>query len=137
MQKTGVPLVLPISPDLHAAIDAMPKGMTFLTLNGPAFKPGDFSQWFARQCRDAGIPRGYAAHGLRKAACRRLAEAGCSTSVIAAITGHKTLRAVEPYVRAADQARMARMGMEKVAAAFGHELETSPVNLALPVSKKG
>ena len=29
-------------------------------------------------------------HGLRKAMCRRLAEAGCSASQIAAISGHKT-----------------------------------------------
>jgi hypothetical protein len=55
VQKTGVPLVLPISPDLRAAYDAMPKGMNFLTLNGHAFKPGDFSQWFAAvpRCRCA------------------------------------------------------------------------------------
>jgi integrase len=130
-------VLLPILPDLRAAIDAMPKGMSFLTLKGHPFKPGDFSGWFARQCRYAGIPPGYAAHGLRKAACRRLAEAGCSASVIAAVTGHKTLRAVEPYVRAADQARMARMGAEAVAAAFGARVETSAVNPALPVCKKG
>jgi phage terminase large subunit GpA-like protein len=37
-----------------------------------------------------GLPAGRSAHGLRKAACRRLAEAGCSDSVIAAISGHKT-----------------------------------------------
>jgi integrase len=129
--------VLPISPDLRAAIDAMPKGMTFLTLRGHPFKPGDFSQWFARQCRYAGVPPGYTAHGLRKAACRRLAEAGCSASVIASISGHKTLREVERYVREADQARMARIGMEAVAAAFGTKVETSSVNPALPVSKKG
>ena len=137
--KTGVALVLPFVSEFRAAAEAMPKGMTFLTLKGHTFKPGDFSQWFARACRAAGIPSGYAAHGLRKAACRRLAEAGCSASVIAAITGHKTLRAVEVYVRAADQARLARMGAEAVAAAFGQEngVKTSAVNPALPVSKKG
>jgi integrase len=57
------------------------------------------------------LPKHCAAHGLRKAACRRLAEAGCSANVIAAISGHMTLREVERYTRAADQERMARLGM--------------------------
>ena len=34
---------------------------------------------------------------LRKAACRRLAEAGCTAHQIAAIGGHLTLRGVERY----------------------------------------
>lgn len=36
-------------------------------------------------------------HDLRKAAARRLAEAGCSANEIAAITGHKTLEEVGRY----------------------------------------
>lgn len=119
-QKTSRPLEIPIFPELRAALDVMPcEHMTFLTLKGHAFKPGDFTGWFARQCRAAGLAPGCSAHGLRKAACRRLAEAGCSASVIASISGHKTLREVERYVRDADQAKMARMGMEAVALAFG------------------
>ena len=53
------------------------------------------------------------AHGLRKAAARRLAEAGCSASEIAAITGHRTLAEVERYTRAADQERLARQAMQR------------------------
>ena len=45
--------------------------------------------------RDAGLPRRCELHGLRKAAARRLAEAGCSASEIMAITGKKTLAEVE------------------------------------------
>jgi integrase len=48
---------------------------------------------------------------LRKAAARRLAEAGCSANVIASTTGHKSLNEIERYTKAADQARMARDGM--------------------------
>ena len=58
-----------------------------------------------------GLPKGFSAHGLRKAACRRLAEAGCSANVIASISGHKSLDEIELYTRAADQVRMAREGM--------------------------
>ncbi len=63
--------------------------------------------------REAGLPSRCKAHGLRKAAARRLAEAGCSASEIAAITGHKTLAEVERYTRAADQERLARQAIKR------------------------
>jgi len=56
------------------------------------------------------LPPHCAARGLRKAACRRLAEAGCSANVIASISGHTTLTEVARYTKAADQERMARDG---------------------------
>src|SRR5262249_7245527 len=65
-------------------------------------------------CNEAGLPRGTSAHGLRKAACRRLAEAGCSANLIAAVSGHKSLREVQRYTEAADQARMARSAIETI-----------------------
>ena len=56
---------------------------------------------------------GLLVHGLRKAACRRLAESGCSANEIAAISGHVSLREVERYTKAADQERMARNALER------------------------
>jgi integrase len=50
--------------------------------------------------REAGLPARASVHGLRKAACRRLAELGCSANVIAAISGHATLREVSRYTAA-------------------------------------
>ncbi|MGA8229780.1 MAG: tyrosine-type recombinase/integrase [Xanthobacteraceae bacterium] len=64
--------------------------------------------WFRVRCDEAGLPPKCAFHGLRKAACRRLAEAGASANVIAAISGHKSLSQVEHYTKQADQARLAR-----------------------------
>jgi integrase len=52
------------------------------------------------------------AHGLRKAACRRLAEAGCTEKQIAAISGHASLSEVQRYTKAADQERLARAAMK-------------------------
>jgi hypothetical protein len=52
--------------------------------------------------------------GLRKACCRRLAEAGCTAVEIMAISGHKSLAEVERYVKAANRKRMAKATMEKV-----------------------
>ena len=62
------------------------------------------------------MPRGRVAGsriGARAAqgACRRLAEAGCSASVIAAISGHATLREVSRYAAAAEQVRLAHIGI--------------------------
>ena len=64
---------------------------------------------------EAGLPARCKVHGLRKAACRRLAEAGCRTNEIAAISGHVTLKEVARYTRAVDQEKMARNAMTRVA----------------------
>jgi hypothetical protein len=55
---------------------------------------------------------------LRKAAARRLAEAGCTPHEIMAITGHKTLAEVERYCREAEKTRLAESGMGKVVTMF-------------------
>jgi integrase len=59
------------------------------------------------------LPKECTAHGLRKAGCRRLAEAGCSASEIAAWSGHKKLGEVSRYTKAADQERMARNALTR------------------------
>jgi hypothetical protein len=46
-----------------------------------------------------------------------LAEAGCSANEIAAISGHASLREVERYTNAADQARMARNALARTKSA--------------------
>jgi integrase len=61
-------------------------------------------------CNEAGLPH-CSAHGLRKAACRRLAEAGCTPHQIAAISGHETLREIERYTKAASRKAMAAQAM--------------------------
>jgi integrase len=112
-QKTGTRLAIPIHPDLQAALDATPSAhLTFLTTAfGRPFTAAGFTNWFREACNAAGLPRGTSAHGLRKAACRRLAEAGCSANVIASISGHASLAEVTRYTKAADQERMAKDGM--------------------------
>ena len=117
-QKTGTKLAIPIHPDLQAVLDATPSDhLTFLTTSfGKPFAAAGFTNWFREACDAAGLPRGTSAHGLRKAACRRLAEAGCSANVIAAISGHKSLNEVERYTIAANQERMARLGVDTLIA---------------------
>jgi integrase len=113
--KTGTTLAIPVHSDLRAVLDATPGGnLTFLVgKRGKPFTPNAFSKWFRDQCDAAGLPETCSAHGLRKAACRRLAEAGCSANEIAAISGHASLREVERYTKAVDQERMARNAMAR------------------------
>lgn len=114
--KTGVELNIPI----HSALAETIAGTrligtaTFLTTQfGRAFAAAGFGNWFREQCDAAGLPH-CSAHGLRKAAARRLAEAGCTAHEIASITGHASLREVQRYTKAADQTRLAVAAMDKV-----------------------
>ena len=91
--KTKAQLSIPIHPELQRVMDGTPSDhLTFLcTSNGKPFTAPGFGNWF-REAYDTANVRGCSAHGLRKAAARRLAEAGCSPHQIASITGHKTLK---------------------------------------------
>jgi integrase len=114
-EKTGVALRLPVHPVLAAAIEATPSGnMPFLTTEtGKPYKGSNFSLWFRARCTEAGLPMRCTAHGLRKAACRRLAEAGASVNEIAAVSGHRSLNEIARYTRAVDQEKMARSAMAR------------------------
>jgi integrase len=115
-EKTNTLLLIPINAPLAAALAALPRtNMTFLvTEAGKPFTSASFGDFFRDCCREAGLPKHCAAHGLRKAAATRLANAGCTAEMIKAITGHKTLTEVSRYTRAADQARLARQAVERL-----------------------
>jgi integrase len=114
-QKTGVELRIPVHPDLRAIIDATPGDhLTFLTTRtGKPYAGDNFSEQFRAWCKAARLSEECSFHGLRKAACRRLAEAGCSVNEIAAVSGHATLREVQRYTKAVDQERMARSALAR------------------------
>lgn len=114
-QKTRTALVIPITAALAGAINAAASSehvVFLLNERGQPFTAKAFGTWFTKRCKRAGL-KGLSAHGLRKAACRRLAEAGCSANEIAAISGHKSLNEVARYTRSVDQARMARNAIAK------------------------
>jgi len=126
-QKTGVTLEIPLHPALGEILNAHPaEHMTFLvTVAGKPFSAQGFTAWFRAMVREAGLPPGLSAHGLRKAMCRRLAEAGCSASQIASISGHATLREVERYTKAADRKRMATDAMRAIGGNLEQPVENS------------
>jgi integrase len=112
--KTGFELDIPVLPPLRAIIDDTPAGnLTFLTTEfGKPFTPAGFGNWFRDQCNAAGLPH-CSAHGLRKAAARRMAEWSFTAHEIAAWTGHASLREITRYTKAADQRRLAFAGLRK------------------------
>lgn len=114
-QKTSAKLVITLHPDLCRAL-AMAKRehvSILTTAYGQPFSLKGFGNMISDAIQAAKLPPRCKAHGLRKAAARRLAEAGCTASEIASITGHKTLAEVERYTRMADQERMARTAIGK------------------------
>lgn len=115
-QKTGTMVHVPVHPELQAVIAAAPSGqLTFLvTSEGKPFTAAGFGNLFRDWCDEAGLPKACAAHGLRKAASRRLAEAGCTAHQIMAITGHKTLKEVTRYTAAVDRERLAKEAIDKI-----------------------
>jgi integrase len=114
-QKTGITLAIPVHPHLQTVLDATPsEHLTFLvTATGKPYGGNAFTEQFRKWCDAAGLPQRCKPHGLRKAACRRLAEAGCSANEIMAISGHATMKELVRYTKAADQARLARNALAK------------------------
>ena len=119
-QQKGGPdaplLTLPIHPKLRAALDLLPPGqLTFLmTAHGKPMSPYGFSNWFADCAKKAGLPEHSSPHGLRKAAARRMAEAGCTTLEIMSVTGHQSLREVERYTASVSQKRLAQSALDRM-----------------------
>jgi enterobacteria phage integrase len=114
-EKTGTEMVIPLHPNLVESMKACPaKGLAlFGQTNGRPITGDGLSAVVERAARVAGLPAKCVPHGLRKALMRRLAERGASTKQIASVSGHKTLKEVERYTAAADQARLARATIEQ------------------------
>ena len=103
-EKTGVTVSLPILPPLATSILATPSRAMIFIVNGlgKPFTRKGFGNRFRAWCDEAKLS-GCSAHGLRKAAARRFAEAGCSNQQIKSWTGHTTDSEVARYTAAADQ----------------------------------
>lgn len=136
-QKTGQEVSIPIHPSLQAVLDDLPRdNLTFImSERGGPMTPEGFTNWFRKLVEsvvDADgkrlLPDGLSAHGLRKATCRRLAEAGCSAHEIMAISGHQTLAEVTRYTVAANRVHLAERA---VAAMERNEARTKSVKPAL------
>lgn len=113
--KTKARLVVPLHGSLREVLAVAKREHVAIlaTAYGKPFSVKGFGQMMSAAIADAGLPSRCKAHGLRKAAARRLAEAGATEKEIAAVTGHKTLAEVQRYTAAADQERLAREAIRK------------------------
>ena len=130
-EKTDTPLTIPMRPDLAQVLASASRAhLTFLTTErGAPFTSAGFGNWFRDRRNEAGLPQ-CSAHGLRKAAATRLANAGCSSDQIRAITGHRSLAEVAHYTKAADQQRLARQAMAmQIGAEREQELSSPSIRL--------
>jgi integrase len=127
-QGVGAPVMsIPLHPALRAELAHWPDGETFLSTEpGHAFTAAGFTNWFRDQVDAAKLPKALSAHGLRKAAARRLAEAGCTAHEIMAITGHSSLKELERYTRTVSQARTAEAAMGKITNGESQTRESNP-----------
>jgi integrase len=127
---------IPVSPELQAACDAMPKGHLTFIVNSqgkPRAKHSlgiDFAKW----ATEAGLPKRCRLHGLKKAGMRRRAELGNTAHELMAFSGHKTLEQVQNYTEAADKQKLADSGFAKAQRTKGDEDYT---NVATPLHKQG
>jgi integrase len=114
--KTKEKLWVPLHPDLAAILAQWPRThIAIITTNfGKPFSADGFGQWMAKKIAKAGLPERCVTHGLRKAAARRLADAGCTPHQIMSITGHRSLSEVERYTRAAAQRRLAQGAIDRL-----------------------
>lgn len=119
-KRKPVTVECPVPAELAVALKACPSpetALTFLTNEwGRPFSKGGFGDWFRKQCDAAGLPEHCVPHGLRKAACRIMAENNCTAHEIKSISGHRTLKEVERYTAAANNRRLAAQAKAKVAA---------------------
>lgn len=118
---------IPISPELQAACNAMPKShLTYIVSSHgkPRSKYGlgnDFAKWVT----EAGLPARCRLHGLKKSGMRRWAEAGGTAHELMAFSGHRTLSQVQHYTSAADKKRLADSGFAKMQRTKGHDTYTN------------
>lgn len=134
-EKTGAELVIPAHPELKAEMDEWKRSAASTTIlvnaDGVPWKPNNLSYHMGAALERIGLPPDLNVHGIRKLAAANLADVGCSTKEIGAITGHRTLAMIELYTRSADQQKLAS------AAIFRLSNIQKPTNLQTRPKKGG
>lgn len=89
-KKTGTPVLVVVSDELKAALDAAPRVSPVILVNsdGKPWSESGFQSAWGKATARAGI-EGLTFHDLRGTAVVRLARAGCNLVEIYSITGHK------------------------------------------------
>ncbi|MEQ1407725.1 tyrosine-type recombinase/integrase [Neorhizobium sp. Rsf11] len=115
--KTGAWVYLPVFKQLRESIEATPTGdLAFLTTEKgkPFSSAASFGNWFAKQCKAAGLPDECRAHGLRKAGATIAADEGATAHELMAMFGWSRLAMAEVYTKEADKKKLARGASERL-----------------------
>jgi integrase len=114
-EKTGTIVTIPILPVLAETLAAGPCGdLSFIVgSRGKPMAKTSFSNEFAIACRAAGVPG--SAHGVRKIAATRAANAGATVAELEAIFGWSGGKMASHCTKAADRQRLAKRAMHKLA----------------------
>lgn len=112
---SGIEVSIPIHPALAGALQNAEGRFTFLeTTHNRARSRKGLGTSMRKWCDKAGLPL-CSSHGLRKAICRRIAEAGGGPFEIMSVSGHVTLSEAQRYCetfgrKALSDSAMARIG---------------------------
>jgi integrase len=111
----GIIVTIPILPILRRTLDAGPIGeLAFICgASGKPLTKESFGNAFKEACKAAGL-HNRSAHGCRKIAATRAAEAGATVAQLNAIFGWKGTAMASLYTEAADRKRLALEAMAKV-----------------------
>ncbi|RYF26578.1 MAG: hypothetical protein EOO23_08465 [Comamonadaceae bacterium] len=114
-EKTNQPIGIPQQPSLKKSLAASGLGRLVIltTPNEQPYTEKGVGNCIRKAAVSAGLPH-CSAHGLRKAAARRLADAGCAPHEIMSITGHQSLKEVERYTREANRRALADGAIKRV-----------------------
>jgi len=93
-----------------------------ISKSGTPYGRDSIGNYFREWCNQAGLKH-CTAHGMRKAAARRFAEAGCTNQEIKSWTGHSTDSEVARYTKAASNKMMADAAAVKLLANLATELD--------------
>jgi integrase len=127
--KTDKALWIPVAPQLLEAITAVEPpapGVSFIRSGrGEPYSKESFGNVMRKWCDQAGLLE-RSAHGLRKAAMRRMAELGITNQGMKSISGHSRDDQVAHYTAAANQSKMADEAIARLSE-WERGLSKSPV----------
>lgn len=112
-EKTGTEVTIPILPPLKASLEGGPTGdMHFIVgASGKPLTKESFGNMFRDACRDAGVEK--SAHGLRKIAATRAAEAGATVNELEAMFGWEGGKMAIHYTKSANRKRLSIRGWSR------------------------